>query len=382
MGGKFVMTHGLPGSGKSTWAEEQVRNDPTGNTIRVNRDDIRTELFGESYHKGNPDRKKEGQVTQVQEEIISRGLREGKRVICDDTNLNTRFSPKMIMFAKKYGAEIEQKHFNVPVDECKRRNAHRASQGGRFVPEEVIDSMAKSAYGRKGNLKTFIYHENKGQGNMSSIDPDRPGKARVDSFNEKMGAINPMKGKAVVVVDMDGTLFDNEKDSQKYLKVEKGKKKDFHGFYTSITKADVNEGVRDFANSLRDNENINIIGLTGRSDDYAKELISAIERSGIKMSRLVMKAAGDFRPSNLHKSDQVDALQKEGLVIVQAIDDREQDIVMFASKGIAVTHVAPADGFAQPQMTRQYGPGTCMRCGSKLKDSTKTIGDECKRKLG
>lgn len=382
MGGKFTITHGLPGSGKSTWAQEQVDKDSTGNTIRVNRDDIRTQLFGEQYHTRNPDKKSENKVTEIHQSLIKKGLQEGKHVICDDTNLNTRFASSLIYMAKQNGAtEVSQEHFNVPVEECKRRNRKRAAEGGRMVPEEVIDKMAEGAYGRKGNLKRFVYSERSTGGMISRVDHDRIGKARVDAFNDKMSMINPMKGKAVVIVDMDGTLFDNEADSKKYLNPPKGERKNFPAFYKSIENAKVNEGVLNFVNGLRDKENVNIIGLTGRSDDYARELINAIEKSGVKMSRLIMKAEGDFRSSNLHKAEHVDALQKEGLVIVQALDDRDKDITMFASKGVPVTVVAAAEGHDQPQMTRQFAAGTCMRCGSKLKDPNKTLGDECKRKI-
>lgn len=382
MSGKLTITNGLPGSGKSTWAEEQIVKDPE-NTVRANRDDIRTSLFGESYHKGKFPKKEEGQVTQVQERIIKENLAKGKHVISDDTNLNTRTISSLVRIAHNYNAEIHMEPFNVPVAECKRRNAKRASEGGRDVPDFVIDGMAKNGYSNDGNIKEFIVSKT---GVVSAVDRQTRGMKHIEEFDKKMGDKYPINGKAVVILDMDGSLFNNERDAQTHLG---GNKRNFPAFYKSIEQASANQTVLNMVNKMRDHDGLSIVALTGRSDDYARELITAINNSGAKISRLMMKREGDFRPSNEHKSESVDKLRDEGFVVVHAIDDRAQDLQMFASKGIMTTIVEKpildpnnlqAD-HPEPGVNTAYGSGTCIRCGSKLKDPNKSIGDKCRTKM-
>ncbi len=41
---KIIITRGIPGSGKTTWAKNFVKNNP--NYIRISRDDLRSILIG------------------------------------------------------------------------------------------------------------------------------------------------------------------------------------------------------------------------------------------------------------------------------------------------------------------------------------------------
>lgn len=136
--GVLVLTHGLPGSGKSTWAQEQQRKHEGANIVRANRDDIRTELFGADYHKGPPDPASEDQVTKVQRAIVKKGMAEGKPVIVDDTNLNVHSTK---MFSDLIGKDkVKHVYFDVPYAECLRRNANR----DRVVPTPVMESMSRN----------------------------------------------------------------------------------------------------------------------------------------------------------------------------------------------------------------------------------------------
>lgn len=76
-----LFTVGLPGSGKTTWAERAVEADKTGKLTIVNRDHIRAMLrrpFGTD----------EELVTVVQLAAIRACLSRDMTVIVDDTNLN------------------------------------------------------------------------------------------------------------------------------------------------------------------------------------------------------------------------------------------------------------------------------------------------------
>lgn len=382
----MIITHGAPGSGKSTIANKLVEKDPM-NAIRANRDDLREIIApeGAEYHNGNPRPKVEKEVSNLQHEIIEKGLREGKTVIVDDTNLNPKRVVPLVKLAQKHNAEIEQIHVDVPIEECKRRNHARGDAGGRRVPDFVIDSMAKNAYGEDGHLKNFVIGKD---GQVFAISQTDDGTKKIDQFNKELSHINPMKGNSVVVLDADGTLFNNAHDSEKYLGKKKSNDNDFESFFKAIRKAPVNHNVLNLANRMRDDDNLNIVVITGRTDDYAKELIDALKKSKVKVSKLFMKRKGDGRPSNEHKSSVIKKLQKEGMVIVHAIDDRKKDIDEFEKMGILVTKIDNStnrnkgdDGIYEvSEINTIYGTGQCIRCGSPLK-SGGNIGPECRKKV-
>lgn len=77
----IVLTVGLPASGKTTWACQQVDNDPTGLLTRANHDDLRAMLR-------KPYPTDEDTVTAVQRAAVTALLHRGHSVIIDDTNLD------------------------------------------------------------------------------------------------------------------------------------------------------------------------------------------------------------------------------------------------------------------------------------------------------
>jgi predicted kinase len=56
----------------------------------------------------------------------------------DATNLTPAERAPYIGIAQSYGAEAEAVYFDVPLEECRRRNAARR----RIVPEEALARMA------------------------------------------------------------------------------------------------------------------------------------------------------------------------------------------------------------------------------------------------
>lgn len=115
-----IATVGLPASGKTTWADEQIRKDETGHLTIVNRDLIRDMLrrpFGED----------EGLVTDVQHAAIRACLRAGKSVIVDDTNLNPVHLADLQAFAMNQTLtfNLVQHFLFVTPAECVSRDANR-----------------------------------------------------------------------------------------------------------------------------------------------------------------------------------------------------------------------------------------------------------------
>lgn len=129
---KLIMMKGLPASGKSTWAKEQIEKS-NGKIKRVNKDDLRAMIDADKWSKG-----REKEIIKIRNISIKFCLTSGLDVIVDDTNLAPKHESKLREIAKSYEAKFEIKDFSsVPVYECIRRDALRE----KSVGSEVITKM-------------------------------------------------------------------------------------------------------------------------------------------------------------------------------------------------------------------------------------------------
>ncbi|TWH67971.1 putative kinase [Micromonospora olivasterospora] len=135
----LVITRGLPGSGKTTYAEKWVAEDPQ-RRFRVNRDDLRA--MGHGRRIGV--RWQEDAVTTAQNAQVLALLRAGLSVIVDDTNLPDASVEQWRRLAKQAGANLVAVDLrDVPVKTCIARDAARGAGGGRLVGAEVIRRIAE-----------------------------------------------------------------------------------------------------------------------------------------------------------------------------------------------------------------------------------------------
>lgn len=126
---KAIICVGISGSGKTTWAEQFVRHNPS--YLNINRDDIRIRLYGqEKMYCGNEDT-----VTSVRDKIIETALASGKNIIISDTNLNKDRNKKLedLILQFDSSAIIEYKIFEVALDTCIERDKLRSRQVGENV---------------------------------------------------------------------------------------------------------------------------------------------------------------------------------------------------------------------------------------------------------
>lgn len=140
----LTITRGLPASGKTTWAEQQVASNH-GNTVRVSRDDLREKVFGGAPN-GILDPHGEKQVTLLQAQMVSSLLMGGYHVIIDDTNLKPEAVKQWHGLARSHGADFHIKDFHTSPEECLKRNKARGDSGGRMVQEFVFQMMVDNYF--------------------------------------------------------------------------------------------------------------------------------------------------------------------------------------------------------------------------------------------
>jgi predicted kinase len=118
-----IICKGLPASGKSTWAKEQVLAHP-GRTKRINKDDLRAMLDVDHHSRGN-----EKFIEHARDMLILAALEDGKHVIIDDTNLAPRHELHIRALVKGR-AEVHVKFFAIDVDEAIARDLLRPRSVG------------------------------------------------------------------------------------------------------------------------------------------------------------------------------------------------------------------------------------------------------------
>lgn len=181
---KLTICRGLPASGKSSWSKEQVRND-LGNTVRINRDLLRLMLNDNEFVKQITE-----PITISGRNFLIRGyLKQGKHVIVDDTDLDSKTVKDLIKIGQFFGAEIVFKDFDVDVDTCVERDRLRESKGEVTVGENVVRDMAKRFF-VNGHL------------------PPVPGQSLIEPIRFAPFVPDPSK-KDAVIFDIDGTVADH-----------------------------------------------------------------------------------------------------------------------------------------------------------------------------
>lgn len=136
----LVIMQGISGSGKSTWARAWVALKPKSR-VRVNRDEIRTELFGTDV---NYSPEQEGQVDALEAQRVGAALREKKEVVVDATHVSTRRLESMESIGCASGAAVSVQRMELDPAVAKERIAARAAAGGLMVGDEIVNTQVTS----------------------------------------------------------------------------------------------------------------------------------------------------------------------------------------------------------------------------------------------
>jgi predicted kinase len=341
---EMTFLRGIPASGKSTYAKKWVAEDPA-NRVSINRDEIREALFGDaSSHKD------ENKVTEVENMLIAKALREGKHVMSDNTNTNMAFIPKAIKFAKDNGAtKIHNEDFPISLEEAKKRNSERE----RKVPEHVLDRM----YGNLGPEGQF---------------PVFPGSYKTKDL------VLPKTRKMAVFFDMDGTLND-VRGVRHFLAPKNGKKRrDFDSFHRMSEFEPAVDDVLQMAFDAHD-AGFEVVITTARSEPYRETTQKWLDKHEVPYANIFMRKEGDGRPDYEVKKEMYDQISMY-YDVVRCVDDNPQAIRAWREKGVAVTTVPFIDDSNMDlkiKIPNIFRSGACIRCGKPLANGG-PLGPTCK----
>ncbi len=133
MNNTLYIAVGLPGSGKSTYAKNFIKD----KDIEYLSSDSLRAVYGKSEEDQTVTPLVFGHIKRKVDEF----LKDGKNVMVDATSVNRKERSDYINTAKKYGAKVVAIVFKMDRQGLIDRNKKRGEQGGRVVPDWVIDKM-------------------------------------------------------------------------------------------------------------------------------------------------------------------------------------------------------------------------------------------------
>lgn len=287
---KLIMCIGLPGSGKSTWALEQVEK--SGWTwVRVNKDDIRKEL---GMTRASFKREQEFAVIDHRDHRIITALKAGQTVISDDTNFGKKHPKRLEDIAYHCGAEFEIKDFtDVPVETCIERDSTR--DGDARVGKNVIWGMAENYLGYKR--------------------PEDPSVAPYVNDDTLPGA---------VICDLDGTAAIHNNRGPF----------DFEKCDTDLP----NPAVRACLWAMAV-DGVQIVYLSGRDDIVQDKTQQWLADHQFPTGPLYMRKTGDNRKDCIMKAELFDKEIRGKFRVLFCLDDRDQVVKLWRDMGLACFQV-------------------------------------------
>ena len=133
MNNTLYITVGLPGSGKSTYAKNFIKDKEIE---YLSSDELRA-VYGKSEEDQSVTSFVFGHIKKKVDEF----LKDDKNILVDATSVNRKERSDYINTAKKYGAKVVAIVFKMDRQGLIDRNKKRGEQGGRVVPDWVIDKM-------------------------------------------------------------------------------------------------------------------------------------------------------------------------------------------------------------------------------------------------
>lgn len=280
---KLILTRGLPGCGKTTWAKSITHTGPRSAAVRVSRDDIRRMLgYYDDFSAA-----REQLVTQIERAAVVNALMRGKSVIVDDCNLNPVYIEEWKAVATECGMEVEIKDFtHVSLRECLKRNAQRS--GDERIPNKIIHQMYAAWLAPKKPV----------------VDPDKP---------------------SAIICDLDGTLAiigdRNPYDASQCDRLDT-----------------LNEPVSKLVKKFQ-RDGHHLIFMSGREEKDREPTERFLIQHGFWGASLHMRTTGDKRPDTQVKRELFETYVEPHYNIEFCIDDRDSVVDLWRSMGLTCFQV-------------------------------------------
>lgn len=264
---KAFITVGVSASGKTTWANELIRQ----GWRDINRDWIRFNLVkpGANWSNYKFNRANENAVTEIQGKMIMESWSAGENIIISDTNLNAGTRQGLIKKLEDLGYEVEIKTFPITFELAIKRDNLRANGVGQEV----------------------IYRQ-------------------FQNWNDYTGRITYVPDESLpkaIIVDVDGTIAQMNGRGPF----------EWHRVGEDLPRWLIIDMVINYHR-----QGYEIIIVSGRSDECSNQTREWLERHMIPFTDLYMRKEGDFRRDSAVKEEILWTHLAHKYNIVAAIDDR------------------------------------------------------------
>lgn len=292
-----LILKGLPGSGKTTFAQSWIQEDPK-NRVRTNKDDIRAMLNYGAYHNGQF----EQLVVAIEDQAILAAIKAGKDIVCDNTNLRP-VHERRIRKLVAHRAEIFVKIFDAPLNHCLRWNETRRGHSN-YVPPAAIRQMA-SDWEQWRNVDCHWEPPVIGQYSHTEGLPD------------------------AIWVDCDGTLAHNDGHRSYYD-------------YAHVENDTYDEVIGDICRAERE-KGTKVIVVSGR-DEWCKEATARwLAKHGFEWDEMYFRADDDKRSDDVVKLE-IFAKHIQGRYNIKfCLDDRSKVVNALRTFGLKVLQVDVGD---------------------------------------
>ena len=289
---KILILIGIPASGKTTWANKYIHNNPSW--VRVSRDSFRYMLKDVKSCEPNIEK----MITDMVNDTIRRCLSKRLNVIVDATHLKLN-KIEMLVEEFKYDADIDYKVFDISLNKAIERDANRSNSVGKDLITTLYEEY-------KDLIETFNYKPIKKQKRpyiLPKFDTELPN---------------------AVCFDIDGTIALMDKR---------------HQFDWDKVDNDIPNNIVIEQIKFHKREGRTIILLSGRDEVCRKLTEEWLEVYDIPYDYLYMRKKDDFRKDNIIKNELYYEHIANRYNLLCVYDDRLQVLDMWNKLGIFTYNV-------------------------------------------